>query len=133
MDLTQLNIVVSTMSAVLMLIVIIYLLTYVLGSFSSKSGSMSLKFVTSSLVFFSVSSFVLFKGVEWFSELARMRTETGTAFYLNIGASGLALTAIFYAFSGFITVALYLKGQITRGQVLQRASDNIRRWIRARR
>jgi len=132
MDLTQLNIVVSTLSAALMMIAIIYLLTYVLGSFSSKSGSMSLRFVASSFVFFAASSFILFKGVEWFSELARIRTETG-AFYLNIGASGLALTALFYIFSGFITVALYLKGQITRGQVLQRASDNIRRWIRARR
>jgi biotin transporter BioY len=112
--------------------VIVYLLTYVLGSFSSKSGSMSLRFVLVCLLYFFGSTIFLYIGVEWLSGLARMRTQEGLPFYLNIGASALALTAVLHIFSGLITAFLYVRGQMSQRQTLQRTLDNIRRWFRTR-
>ncbi len=132
MDLAQINVIVSILSVVMMMAAIIYLLTYSLGSFSSKSGSMSLRFVLSSLVYFFGSTVLLFMGVEWLTGVALAQTGRDIAFYLNIGAAALALTAVLNIFSGFITGLLYVRGQMSQRRTLQRAWDNIRRWFKTR-
>lgn len=132
MDLLQINIIVSIFSATMMMAAIIYLLTYALGSFSSKSGSMSLRFVLYSLLYFFGSTVLLFMGVEWLTGIAQAQTGREMAFYLNIGAAGLALTAVLNTFSGFITGLLYVRGQMSQRRTLQRALDNIRRWFKTR-
>ncbi|NIU39744.1 hypothetical protein GWN65_07180 [Candidatus Bathyarchaeota archaeon] len=132
MDLVQINVIISILSVVMMMAAIIYLLTYSLGSFSSKSGSMSLRFVLSSLVYFFGSTVLLFMGVEWLTGIALAQTGQNIGFYLNIGAAALALTAVLNVFSGFITGLLYVRGQMSQRRSLQRAWDNIRRWFKTR-
>jgi hypothetical protein len=113
MDLLLVNVLISLASVAAMIGAIVYILTYILGSFSSKSGSMSLKFVLYTLFYFFGSTIILSIGVEWLMDLARSRAQAGTAFYLNIGASALALNAILHIFCGFLTALLYLKGRIS--------------------
>jgi hypothetical protein len=89
MDLLLINTVVSLISAVAMFVAIIYILTYMLGSFSSRSGSMSPRVVLFSLSYFFGSTVLLFLGVEW---------------------SALAVNALLHILCGFLTAFLYLKG-----------------------
>lgn len=113
MDLLLINTVVSLISAVAMFVAIIYILTYMLGSFSSRSGSMSPRVVLFSLSYFFGSTVLLFLGVEWLSGLSReyhLQQLPGQVFYLNVGASALAVNALLHILCGFLTAFLYLKG-----------------------
>lgn len=132
MDLSSINIVVSLSSAVVMMVAIVYILTYILGTFSSKSGSMSLRFVLQSLLYFFGSTIFLFMGVNWLTDVASARTQGGQAFYLNIGASALALAALLNILCGFLTAFLYVRGQTSLVLTLQRASDSIRTKLKSR-
>jgi len=132
MDPLSINIVVSLSSAVVMMVAIVYILTYILGTFSSKSGSMSLRFVLQSLLYFWGSTIFLFMGVNWLTDVAISRTHGGEVFYLNIGASALALTALLNILCGFLTVFLYVRGQTSLGLTLQRASHSIRTKLKSR-
>lgn len=132
MDLTVVNVLVSLFSAAVMMGAIIYILTYIIGSYSSRSGSMSLKVVLYSLFYFFGSTIFLFMGVEWLTEVARTRTQGGQSFYLNIGASALALAALLNLLCGFLTVFLYLKGQISQSLTLHRISNSIRTRLKSR-
>lgn len=131
MDLIQTNVVVSLLSAALMLAAIIFILTYGIGSFSSRPGEMSRKVVLLSLCYFFGSPIFLIMGVDWLTEqVLRSTPRPGLSpFTLNIGASALGFTAVLNVFCGFITAYLYLKGSLTLSQVLA----NIRRWLRTRR
>ena len=129
MDLLFVNTLVSLLSAVLMMVAIIYILTYILGSFSSKSGAMSLKFVLYSLLYFFGSTVFLFIGVEWLTDLP---AQAGQSFYLNIGASALALATLLHLLCGFLTVLMYVKGQISMGLTLQRFLNSIRTRLKPR-
>lgn len=126
------NVLVSLFSAALMMGAIIYILTYIIGSYSSRSGSMSLKVVFYSLFYFFGSTIPLFMGVEWLTEVALSRTQGGQSFYLNIGASALALAALLNFICGFLTVFLYVKGQVSLGRTLQRISNSIRTRFESR-
>lgn len=132
MDLISINVVVSLLGAVEMMVAIVYILTYILGTYSSKSGSMSLRFVLQSLLYFWGSTIFLFMGVNWLTDVAISRTQGGEGFYLNIGASALALAALLNILCGFLTVFLYVRGQTSLGLTLQRASDNIRTKLKSR-
>jgi hypothetical protein len=132
MDLASINLVVGILSAVMMMIAIVYILTYMLGSFSSRSGAMSLRFVVLSLLYFFGTTVFLFLGVEWLTDLARLRTQEGLPFYLNISASALALNAVMHIFCGLLAASLYVKGQISQGLSLQRVLDGIRKRIRSK-
>jgi len=132
MDLISINTVVSLLGAVEMMIAIVYILTYILGTYSSKSGSMSLRFVLQSLLYFWGSTIFLFMGVNWLTDVAISRTQGGEGFYLNIGASALALAALLNILCGFLTAFLYVRGQTSLGLTLQRASDNIRTKLKSR-
>ncbi len=116
MDLLLINTVVSLVSAVAMFVAIIYILTYMLGSFSSRSGSMSPRVVVISLAYFFGSTVLLFLGVEWLSGLSReyhLQQLPGQVFYLNVGASALAVNALLHILCGFLTAFLYLKGNLS--------------------
>ena len=131
MDLIQINVVVSLLCAVMMLAAIIFILTYGIGSFSSKPGEMSLKVVLCGLFYFFGSPIFLFMGVAWLTEqvlLIRTQRPSLSPFTLNIGASALGFAAVLNIFCGFVTAYLYLKGNLT----LKRALTNVRRWLRAR-
>lgn len=65
-------------------------------------------------------------GVQWLSELALVRTQEGMPFYLNIGASALALTAVLHILCSFLTVLLYLRGRGDWIPTLQRVLTRIR-------
>jgi len=132
MDLISINTVVSLLGAVEMMIAIVYILTYILGTYSSKSGSMSLRFVLQSLLYFWGSTIFLFMGVNWLTDVAISRTQGGEGFYLNIGASALALAALLNILCGFLTAFLYVRGQTSLGLTLQRASDSIRTKLKSR-
>lgn len=110
-----------------MLAAIIYMLTYVLGSFSSRSGAMSLNVVVWSLLYFFGSTIFLVMGVRWLSDLARQH-----AYFLNIGASALSLNALLHVACGFLTVSMYLKGQVSQGLTLQQVLNGIRRRKRSK-
>jgi len=114
MDLLSITVAVSFLSAVMMMAAIIYTLTYILSSFSSKSGVMSPKFVLYSLLYFFGSTIFLFMGVEWLRGLARVTD--GKPFILNIAASALALNALLHILCGFLTALLYLRGRQVREQ-----------------
>jgi hypothetical protein len=131
-DLISINVVVSLLGAVEMMVAIVYILTYILGTYSSKSGSMSLRFVLQSLLYFWGSTIFLFMGVNWLTDVAISRTQGGEGFYLNIGASALALAALLNILCGFLTAFLYVRGQTSLGLTLQRASDNIRTKLKSR-
>lgn len=132
MDLLFVNVLVSLLSAVVMMTGIVYILTYILGSFSSKSGSMSLRVVLYSLSYFFGSTIFLFMGVEWLTDVASARAQGGQSFYLNIGASALALAALLNLICGILTVFLYLRGQTSLSLTLQRASNGIRTRLKSR-
>jgi hypothetical protein len=108
MDLLSLTVVVSILSAALMMVAIIYILTYVVGAFSSRSPVMSLKFVLSSLIYFFGSTIFLLIGSEWVSALARVPTD-GMPFFLNVGASALAFAALLHVSCGFLAAFMYLR------------------------
>lgn len=110
MDAISVAAVISILSAVMMMAAIVYILTYVVGSFSSKSGTMSRRFVLSSLLYFFGSTVFLVKGSDWLSDLARTPMD-GLLFSLQIGAAALTLSAILHAFCGFVTAVLYLRGR----------------------
>ena len=101
---------VSLLSAVFMMLAIIYIVTYILGSFSSRSGTMSPRVVIVTLLYFFGSTTFLVYGSGWLSDLARVKIN-GTPFYLRIGASALALSAILHIFCGLTTAFLYLRGR----------------------
>jgi hypothetical protein len=131
MDLTQINVVVSLLSAAMMFAAIIFIITYGIGSFSSRPGEISLKFVVFSLFYFLGSPIFLIMGVDWLTEQALLiQTQRPglSPFSLNIGASALAFTAVLNIFCGIVTVYLYLRGNLT----LNRALNNFRRWLTAR-
>lgn len=113
MDLYALNILLSMFSAVMIIAAIVYMLYYLLGSFSSRSGAVeSIRIVIFSLFYFFGSAIGLYLGVEWMTRLAYTRTAGGdVAFFLNIGASALALNAVIHFFCGFLTIFLYLRGK----------------------
>jgi len=130
MDIGQLNVVVSLLSGTMMLVSIIYMLTFMLGSFSSKSGAQSIKVMFLSLLYFFGSTIPLFWGVEWLMEVARERALGPQAFYLNIGASALALTSFLHISCGLLTIALYVKGLRSQGLTLQQALNDMRNFLR---
>jgi hypothetical protein len=103
------SVLISLLSGILMTVSIVYILTYILGSFSSKSGTISLRFALFSVFYFFGSIIFLYMGIEWLSSLAHP-----TPFYLIIGASALALNILLHVFCGFITAFLYLKGRMSR-------------------
>ncbi len=51
-----------------------------------------------------INSFSFLGGVEWLSGTAQAQTGRDIAFYLDIGAVALALTAVLNTFSGFMRV-----------------------------
>ena len=133
MDFAEINVWISLLSGAMMLAAIVYMLTYMLGSFSSKSGAQSLKVVFFSLLYFFGSVAPLWMGVEWLMEVARARAARGTeAFSLNIGASALALNAVLHIFCGFLTIGLYLKGLRSQGLTLERVLNDIRFRMRSK-
>lgn len=115
MDLAQINLIVSLISGGMMLGAIVYILTYVLGSFSSRSGTQSPKVVVLSVAYFFGTTVPLVLGVEWLTEVARQRTVQGQPFYLNIGASALALNALLHVSCGFLAIFLYVRGYMSQG------------------
>lgn len=133
MDLMSINILVGIVSSVTMFAAIIFMLTYVLGSFSTRSGVMSPKVAVISLVYFFGSAFLLFRGVQWLSDLARVPADGGgIPFYLNIGASVLALNALLHVSCGLLTAFIYLRRQISEGLTLHRLLSSIRAYFRSK-
>lgn len=131
MDLIQINVVVSLFSAAMMLAAIIFIITYGVGSFSSKPGEISRKIVLLSLFYFFGSPIFLFMGVGWLTEqilIIRTQQPSLSPFSLNIGASALGFAAVLNVFCGLVTAYLYLKGNLT----VNRALTNFRRRLRAR-
>ena len=122
MDIGILNVLVSLFAAALMMVDIVYILTYIIGSYSSRAGSMSMKVVLFSLLYFFGSTIFLFMGVEWLTQMAL----AGTSFYLSIGASALALAGFLNIICGFLTLFLYVRGQVSLGRSLQRARRSLR-------
>ena len=110
MDLFSISIGLSLLSAVVMFVAIIYIITYVVGSFSSRSGVMSPKFVLFSLLYFFGSTILLLLGSEWLANLARV-PQDGLPYYLNVGAGCLAFAALLHICCGFLTALMYLKGK----------------------
>lgn len=113
---------VSLLSGVVMLAAIIYMLTYILRSFSSKSGILPTRFVLGSLIYFFGSTILLFMGSEWLRDLARVPMD-GTPFFLNIGAGSLLLSVILHIFCGLLVALIYLRDKyrarklITKGHL----------------
>ena len=132
MDPSAINIIAGISSAVTMMAAIIYILTFILGSFSSRSGAMSLKFALFSLLYFFGSTIFLVIGVQWLNDLARIPVNGGTPFFLNMGASVLALNSLLHAFCGFLVAFVYVKGELSGGLTLQRVLDGIRGRIRSK-
>lgn len=126
MDPSTINITAGILSTIMMMAAIIYILTYILGTFSSRSvGGMPGKFVAATLLYFFGSASILFVGVEWLSGLSRIDMN-GTPYYLNIGASGLALNALLHVSCGVLTALIYIRGQISQRQALHRPRTRIR-------
>ena len=130
MDIGQINVIINLLSGAMMLGSIIYMITFMLGSFSSKSGAQSIRTVLLSLLYFFGSTIPLFWGVEWSMEIARERALGPQAFYLNIGASGLALAAFLNICCGLLTLGLYLKGLRSQGMTVQQAVSEVRNFFR---
>lgn len=108
MDPVSLAIALSLLSVVAMMAAIIYILTYILGTFSLKSRVISPKFVFGSLFYFFGSTILLFMGVEWLRNLAGVSMD-GRPFILNIGASALVLNSILHILCGLLTSVVYLR------------------------
>lgn len=125
MDFFEINILIAGLSATLMMAGIVYILYYVLGSFSSKSGAQSMRVFLFSLFYFFGSAIPILMGVEWLTQLARTRAETGQPFFLNLGAGALGLNALVHFFCGFITILLYLRGHGSLGLTLQRFQKKV--------
>jgi hypothetical protein len=132
MDLETLNVIVSLLSAAMMLVAIVYIFAYILGSFSSRSGAQSLRVVLFSIAYFFGTTVPIFLGVEWFTQLARERMVSGQAFFLNIGASALALSGLLHVLCGFLTIFLYVRGQMSSGLTIRQALNNIRARFRSK-
>jgi hypothetical protein len=131
MDIGQINIIINLLSGAMMLGSIVYMITFMLGSFSSRSGAQSIKTVLLSLLYFFGSTIPMFYGVEWLMEVARDRAAQGSqAFYLNIGASGLALSAFLNICCGLLTIGLYVKGLRSQGLTVQQAVNEVRNFFR---
>ena len=111
----------SLLSGVVMLVAIIYMLTYILRSFSSKSGILPGKFVLGSLVYFFGSTIFLFMGSEWLRDLARVPVD-GIPFFLNIGAGSLLLSVILHIFCGSLVTLIYLRDRYRAGKFLGKHS-----------
>ncbi|UCG44891.1 MAG: hypothetical protein JSV58_05735 [Candidatus Bathyarchaeota archaeon] len=120
MEIELLNAYVSLFAAALMLIDIVYVLIYIIGSYSSRSGSMSLRAVLLSSLYFFGSAGIIFWGIDWLTKVALARTQGGASFFLNIGASALALAGSLNIVCGAITLFLYVRGQMSMGWSLQR-------------
>jgi len=131
-DFNTLNAIVSWLSGAMMMASIIYTITFILGSFSSKSGAQSLKTVLLSLLYFFGSAIPLFMGVNWLMQIAIERLQGTQSFYLNVGASTFALAALLNIFCGILTVGLYVKGLRSQGLTLQQAIADIRVRIRSK-
>ena len=125
MEIELLNAYVSLFAAALMLIDIVYILIYITGSYSSRSGSMSLRVVTLSSLYFLGSAVIIFWGVDWLTQVALARTQGGASFFLNIGASALALAGFLNILCGAITLFLYVRGQMSLGRSLQRVRKRL--------
>lgn len=121
MDLYPVAVVVSLLSGVVMLVAIIYILTYILRSFSSKSGILPARYVLLSLGYFFGSTVFLFTGSYWLSDLARVPID-GTPLFLNIGASALMLSVILHIFCGSIVALIYLRDRYRAGKSLGKHS-----------
>jgi len=119
MDLISVATGISLLSAAAMMVAIIYILTYILRSFSSKSGILPAKFVLWSLFYFFGSTIFLFMGSNWLSDLARVPID-GTPFFLNIGASALMLNVILHVFCGSLVALIYLRDRYRTGKPLTR-------------
>ncbi len=132
MDIGQINIIINLLSGAMMLGSIVYMITFMLGSFSSKSGAQSIKTVLLSLLYFLGSTVPLFYGVEWLMEVARERALGSQAFYLNIGASGLALAAFLNICCGLLTIGLYVKGLRSQGLTVGQALNEVRNFFRTK-
>jgi len=130
MDLNQINVIINLLSGAMMLGSIVYMITFMLGSFSSKSGAQSIRTVLLSLLYFFGSMIPLFWGVEWSMEIARQRAQGQEAFYLNISASGLALAAFLNLCCGVLTIGLYVKGLRSQGMTVQQAVSEVRNFFR---
>jgi len=114
MDPASIIILAGIVSSVAMLSAIVFMLTYVLGSFSIKSRVMSPKVVGGSLLYFFGSTILLFMGAQWLSDLARVPMD-GIQFHLNVGAAVLALNATLHVFCGLLTAFIYLRRRISGG------------------
>lgn len=110
MDLISLAVIVSLLSVVAMFAAVIYILTYIIGSFSSRAGVMSQKFSLFSMFYFFGSTIFFLMGSDWVSVLARTPID-GRPFFLNIGASALVLAALLHISCGLLTAFLYLRGR----------------------
>lgn len=133
MDLLFVNTAVSLLGAVVMMATIIYTITYILGSFSSKSGAMSPKFALCSFFYFFGSTVFLFMGVEWLTDVARVvRAPVSQPYFLSVGAIALGFTALLNLFCGFLTAFLYLREQVSKGLTLQRVLNSIRARLKSK-
>jgi len=130
MEIGQINVIINLLSGAMMLGSIIYMITFMLGSFSSKSGAQSIKTVLLSLLYFFGSTIPLIWGVEWSMAVARERALGPEAFYLNIGASGLALSAFLNICCGLLTIGLYVKGLRSSGLTVGQALNEVRNFFR---
>jgi hypothetical protein len=130
MDINQINVIINLLSGAMMLGSIVYMITFMLGSFSSKSGAQSIRTVLLSLLYFFGSMIPLFWGVEWSMEIARQRAQGPEAFYLNISASGLALAAFLNLCCGVLTIGLYVKGLRSAGLTVGQALNEVRNFFR---
>lgn len=132
MDLLAINILVCTLSGFLMMVAVIYMLTYIVGSIASRSGTVSLRVLLSSLIYSFGSAIFLFTGVDWFYALAHVRLQRGMPFYLYVGTSALGMTLIMHVLCGCLTAFLYLRGKRSQGLTLKRVLDSIRTRIRSK-
>lgn len=126
MEIEVLNAYVSLFAAALMMVDIVYVLIYITGSYSSRSGSMSMRVVLLSSLYFFGSAILIFLGVDWLTQVALSRAEGGASFFLNIGASAFALAGFLNILCGFITVFLYVRGQVSLGRSLRRVGRGLR-------
>lgn len=120
MDIVEINLIISLVSGGMMFAAVVYILTYVLSSFASRSGTQSPKVVVFSLIYFFGTTVPLVLGVEWLSEVASQRAAQGQAFYLNIGASALALNAVLHILCGLLAIFLYVRGRMSEGIRIRR-------------
>lgn len=112
MDPTTINILVGTASSVAMFVAIVFMLTYVVGSFSTKSRLMSPKVAGGSAVYFFGSTILLFFGMQWLNDLASVPAD-GLPFYLRVGAAVLALNSVLHVFCGLLVVFIFVRNKLS--------------------